>query len=200
MKTWNKYSKGETTMIIAGIDYSMTSPSICVYASKKSESFSFNKCKLYFLTDTKKYSGTFKNVVGKNFNEWNEDTERFKSISDWAIDVLNYVEQVGLEGYSYNSTGKVFHIAENTGILKYKLYNDGTPYEVYSPSAIKKFATGKGNADKELMYNSFVDETKVDLMELLDCKQTKIGNPVSDIVDSYYVCKKLHSEYRSKSS
>ena len=187
-------------MIIAGIDYSMTSPSICVYASKKKDSFSFSKCKIYFLTDTKKYSGTFKNIVGKSFDQYDEETGRFKSISDWALDVLSYVEQVGLEGYSYNSTAKVFHIAENTGILKYKLFNSGTPLEIYSPSSIKKFATEKGNADKDLMYECFVKDTKVDLNKLLDCKQKKIGNPISDIVDSYFVCKKLYSEYRSKVS
>ena len=105
-------------MIIAGIDYSMTSPSICICVYERDDSFSFSKCTFHFLTDTKKYSGTFKNIYGTRFDQYDEETGRFKSISDWALDVLCYVEQVGLEGYSYNSTGKVFHIAENTGILK----------------------------------------------------------------------------------
>ena len=32
-------------------------------------------------------------------------------------------EQIAIEGYSMGSKGKVFHIAENTGVLKYKIYN-----------------------------------------------------------------------------
>ena len=188
-------------MIIAGIDYSIRTPSICVFAAKEDEAFTFQRCRFYFLTDTKKYADFFlKNIQGERAQDWNSDEERYKSIADWAIDKLSGCEHIALEGYSFGSKGKVFHIAENTGILKYKLYEDGTPYEVYSPSSIKKFATGKGNADKELMYKCFVEDTKVDLMKLLDCKQTKVGNPVSDIVDSYYVCKKLYSDYKTRSS
>ena len=33
-------------------------------------------------------------------------------------------EQIAIEGYSMGSKGKVFNIAENTGVLKYKIYKD----------------------------------------------------------------------------
>ena len=59
---------------------------------------------------------------------------------------------VALEDYAFAAKGRVFHIAENTGILKYKLFQQGIPLETISPSAVKKNATGKGNADKEMMY------------------------------------------------
>ena len=52
---------------------------------------------------------------------------------------------------------------------------------------IKKFATGKGNADKDMMYDSFYKETKMNLKKIFDTE--KVGNPVSDIVDSYYIQK-----------
>ena len=38
------------------------------------------------------------------------------------------VETVFLEDYAYAATGRVFHIAENAGILKYKLKNFKTQY------------------------------------------------------------------------
>ena len=57
------------------------------------------------------------------------------------------------------------------------------------PTVIKKDTTGKGNANKELMYETFLTETNVDLQSKLSSKSTKIVNPVSDIVDSYYICK-----------
>ena len=187
-------------MIIAGIDYSMTSPSICVFAGMNQEAFTFSKCKIYFLTDKKKYSGQFgHNIQGSNFNEYNQETERFTSIADWAVDIISGVDQIALEGYAYGGTGRVFHIAENTGILKYKIYKTGIPLGVYAPSAIKKFATGKGNADKELMYRSFVEETKIDLLKMFDFKGRNIKNPISDVVDSYFVCKRLYDEYVTSS-
>jgi Holliday junction resolvasome RuvABC endonuclease subunit len=55
------------------------------------------------------------------------------------------------------------------------------------PSVVKKGATGKGNADKDKMYEAFVKDTKIDLKKLFDTE--KVGNPISDIVDSYYIQK-----------
>ena len=52
---------------------------------------------------------------------------------------------------------------------------------------VKKNATGKGNSDKLKMYEQFVKDTNVDLVKEFD--QTKLNNPVTDIVDSYYIAK-----------
>jgi Holliday junction resolvasome RuvABC endonuclease subunit len=92
------------------------------------------------------------------------------------------------------SKGKVFNIAENTGVLKYKLFRSGIPLSIYPPSSVKKFATDKGNAKKEDMYKSFVKETKKQIMYALSPKAKKVSNPVSDVVDSYYICKMLYKE------
>jgi hypothetical protein len=187
-------------MIIAGIDYSMRSPSICVFVGTKDESFLFERCKFYYLTDTKIYADFFlKNIYGEKFSEWDEDSERYKSISDWAIEKLIGCDQVAIEGYSYNSSGKVFHIAENTGILKYKIYNLGLPLEIIPPANVKKLATGKGNADKEMMHRSFMQETGFNLKAEITPNKKKIDNPVSDIIDSYYICKYLFNEVKSAS-
>ena len=45
----------------------------------------------------------------------------------------------------------------------------------------------KGNADKDMMYEAFLKETKIDLKKIFDTD--KVGNPISDIVDSYYIAK-----------
>jgi hypothetical protein len=182
-------------MIIAGIDYSMRSPCICVFTGTTKEAFTFNRCKFYFLTDTKKYAEFFlKNIHGSRFQDWNCDFQRYKSIADWAMDKVMGCEQIAIEGYSMGSKGKVFHIAENTGVLKYKIYNSGVPLEVVPPTTVKKWATGKGNADKEQMHQAFMKDTGIDLRWKITPDKTKIGNPVSDIVDSYYICKYLHDK------
>ena len=41
-----------------GIDYSLSSPGVCVNTSE--EEFRYEDCKFYYLTNTKKYVGTFK--------------------------------------------------------------------------------------------------------------------------------------------
>ena len=39
------------------------------------------------------------------------------------------------------------------------------------------------------MYDSFVEQTGFDFRLDLAPNSTEIGNPVSDIVDSYFICK-----------
>jgi crossover junction endodeoxyribonuclease RuvC len=82
---------------------------------------------------------------------YNSDEDRYDDISNWAINITQKhdVDNVILEGYSYGSTGKVFNIAENTAILKYNLWDSRIPFLIVPPTTIKKFATGKGNANKQ---------------------------------------------------
>ena len=178
---------------IAGIDYSLCGPCICVFEG--GAKFSFDDCCFYFLTDTKKYAkGFLGSIHGEMFSEWNQDMERYQSIADWAIDILKDVKQVALEGYAYSATGKVFHIAENTGVLKYKLFQEGIPTTVIPPTEVKKFGSGKGNADKQMMHGAFLKETGIDLKAIMTPDKKDVTSPVSDVVDSYFICKKMHQD------
>jgi hypothetical protein len=178
-------------MLIAGIDYSLNGPAVCVFHG--SEYFAFDRCQFYYLTDIKKNASTFfGNIQGQLFKDYKEECERYDSISDWVMGVVGECEQVAIEGYAYGAQGRVFHIAENTGILKYKLYEASIPLEVVTPSHVKKLASGKGNADKTMMYESFLKETGIKLKDTISPNKKDIGNPVSDIVDAYYICKNLY--------
>lgn len=177
--------------IIAGIDYSLNGPAICVANTEKE--FCFKNCTFYFLTDVKKNATVFlNNIYGENFSEYDQDCERYDTISEWVMRICMGCEQVALEGYAYNAQGRVFHIAENTGILKYKLWQNSIPVEIIQPSHVKKMATGKGNADKETMYESFVKDTFISLKDIMTPNRTGVVNPVSDIVDAFYICKILY--------
>lgn len=184
---------GHPLNIIAGIDYSLCGPCICVFEG--GAKFSYDDCCFYFMTDTKKYAKPFLgNIHGEMFSEWNQDMERYQSIADWAIDILKNVKQVALEGYAYSATGKVFHIAENTGVLKYKLFQEGIPVTIMPPTEVKKYGCGKGNGDKTAMHHAFVADTGIDLKSIMTPDKRDVGSPVSDIVDAYYICKKMHSD------
>jgi Holliday junction resolvasome RuvABC endonuclease subunit len=77
------------------------------------------------------------------------------------------------------------------------MWRNDLPFETVPPSLVKKFATGRGNAKKEEMYNSFVNETGVNLHSLLTPDLNSIKSPISDIVDAYYICKYLHNDISS---
>ena len=182
-------------MSIAGIDYSLRSPAICIFMGNSRAKFSFRECLFFFLSDVKKNQRPFgRNITGEPFSRYTEDLQRYDSISEWAIQKTVGCDQVALEGYAYGAKGKVFHIAENTGVLKYKMYQNSMPLEIVEPTKVKKFATGKGNASKTDMYAAFAQETLVDLAKLIQPDREEIGNPLSDIVDAYYICKYLHNQ------
>ncbi len=179
---------------IIGIDYSLTSPAVCITDDCK-----FNNSHFYYLTNRKKYVGKMmKNIEGFEHEEYTDNIKRFKNISNFVFHVLGRhispkigfrsINKIFIEGYSFGSKGQgLFQIAENCGILKYRLMDSHIPYETIVPSVVKKGATGKGNADKEKMYDQFYVDTGVNLMEVFE--QNTLSNPVTDIVDSYYIAK-----------
>lgn len=175
-------------MIFAGIDYSLTSPAVCVYNDK--DPFQWNEVNVHFLSDIKKTQGNYGNLFGNPFMLYNSDQERYEGIAKWVLAVIKLynVDKVFIEGYSYGSTGKVFHIAENAGLLKHKLWKHNTPFDIIAPTVIKKCATGKGNASKAAMEQAFKDECNIDLRAILSLT-LKQNNPISDIIDSYYIVK-----------
>lgn len=114
-------------------------------------------------------------------------------ISNWAVNtLLSYSKggqiKVFLEGYAFASKGLVFQIAENTGVLKNKLDIQGIEFQTVAPQAIKKFATGKGNSSKTVVYESFVKETSEDLLKNFQLSNPE-ASPINDIADSYFICK-----------
>jgi len=189
-------------MIIAGIDYSLTGPAICIYMNEKDEDpFSYYKCKFYYLTKIEKYAKPFsQNVKGERLVDWNHDCERYRSIADWACEKIQGCEWISLEGYSYNSkNSRVFNIAENTGVLKYKLWENDYPVDIISPAEVKKLATGKGNSTKLDMHSAFVKDTGINLKKMVTPKKKDLASPVSDMVDSFYICKSLYNKLRMSS-
>lgn len=175
-------------MIVIGIDYSITSPSICVH---KGPSWSFKNCEFYFLTTKKKYEGDWHNIHGSLHPDWLLDQERYNNISDWALNIitptLKQNPTIYIEGYAYAAKGVVFNIAENTEVLKHRLWKMSVVPNVIQPSAVKKYASGKGNSNKIGMSEAFIKEVNLKLHNIIGCKEG--DSPASDIVDSYYIAK-----------
>ncbi len=173
-----------------GIDYSLTSPAICSYEGGDKECFS--SYKILCLTNNKKGMKSIEALGLRNIEVvWNpiieNQQERYEFIANHFINFIkeNSVKLTYLEDYAFASTGRVFHIGENAGLLKYKLWKEGVDTILVPPTVLKKFATTKGNANKNKMYESFLQKTGTDF-RVEEGKD--VGNPHSDIVDAFFLC------------
>lgn len=179
------------TQVFIGIDYSMVSPAICIHTG---ETWDFKNCKFHFLTSRDSHIGKFLSgqIEGRQSPQnYKTQIERFSGISDWALSVVGSVEELWIEGYSMGSrNGLTFNIAENGGILKFKLFERNIKFNEVPPTAVKKFASKKkgGKAKKSDMYEAFLEETGIHLQGHFS-KGKIIGNPVSDLVDAYFIAK-----------
>lgn len=172
--------------MIAGIDYSLTGPSLCIGDGD------FEDCKFFIQSKTSKdldHLNTFENITIRELTDDYENySDRYERIALFFVEQLKKynITEVNIEGYAYAAQGKVFNLAEHTGLLKYLLWKQGIHVNVLEPSKVKKFATGKGNANKALMNEAFEKWTGVKLVRT----EKKIGDsPYSDIIDSFFIAR-----------
>jgi len=177
------------TDAIVGVDYSMSCPTICILA----DDLTFANSQFYFLSSRKRdLSISWKNIHGiEHDGVYSSEIERFNQISIPLIGVLQELLKQGkkikvfIEGYSMGSKGKVFNIAENTAVFKLKLHYLKIPYVEVAPTQNKKNFSGKGNANKDVMYEAFKAQGHPDIIGFYQKSGTKVGSPVGDIVDAY---------------
>ena len=82
-----------------------------------------------------------------------------------------------------SSAGMVFNIAENTGLLKHKLYKAKIPFSLFSPTVVKKQFVGKGNCKKEEMSAKFKERFGVEFHKEYGGKPG--DTPENDLVDAF---------------
>ena len=166
-------------MIKIGIDFSLTSPAICVY---KNGEYSF----ISFFSDGGKDWKKSKSKTYRYHNELCEiievipytrkiDDSNYRHeqktkmadalmISNLIIDKLKAIIDgdviIGLEGFSYGSiSSSTLDLAMYNSFLRMKLIeNFGSDcLNIISPTEGKKMLFGKGNAKKEDMIQAFID-------------------------------------------
>lgn len=170
-------------MTTIGIDYSITSPGV----------FFDKTC--HSLSGTKSLQGVYRDgdytFYIHEYPLWATEEERHIKLAQWVMDCIKGCDSpcVSLEGYAFGaSVGRVFNLSENTGELKKTLYRANIPFETVAPPALKKYATGKGNANKEAMYQAWIDAGMPDLMKLFGKPESKkLYGPITDIVDAYWL-------------
>lgn len=177
-------------MVFIGIDYSLTCPCVCVARDKQ-----FKNSFFHFLTDSERLEGKAYNILGDAHTDYMCDQQRYENIASWVINIVapfrDEEHYILIEDYSFGSKGRVFNLAENCGLLKYLLYKGKYKFFTVPPSVIKKYATGKGNADKQKMYDAFYALTEIDLIHVYS-KSGRLSSPVTDIVDAFYLTHYMH--------
>lgn len=73
------------------------------------------------------------------------------------------VSKVVLEGYSYGSKGAaVVSLGELGGVIRFSLFENKYDYLECSPTSLKAYTTGKGNADKDQMRAAVLGKYGID--------------------------------------
>ena len=209
-------------MIKIGIDFSLTSPAVCVYKNGEYFFISFfndggkdwrkSKSKSY------RYHNELKDIIEvipytRNIDDSNYRNEQKTKMAD-ALMIVNLIIEkiktfidgdviIGLEGFSYGSiSSSTLDLAMYNSFLRMKLIeNFGSDVlNIVSPTEGKKVLFGKGNAKKDDMIQSFIDNRlKDDILESnafwkyckengVDFKQPK---PIDDLVDAYGILKSI---------
>jgi len=181
-----------------GIDYSMSCPAACYYTESVVKFW---------------YSHTALRMVGLPIHDMTATfihpegtvSERAARLAQYCLNWIRSVadaKQVYIEDYAFAATGRVFHIGENTGILKHFLDNESIDYTPVPPTVVKKFATGKGNADKHKMTAAFLLDypPAVKWIPLFFPRfkdgQLVAKSPLSDLADAYWIAKYAHAQGR----
>lgn len=174
--------------VVAGIDYSMSSPALCIYDTSKE--LKFENLLMFSLSEQKTKVGTFGNIRLDLLPPWSSPEERYHNNALWVRDIFleHGVQEYAMEGYSMgSSSGLVFNIAENGGAVKQMLWKAGiVQKESPSPSTVKKYHSGKGNSKKEPMVDAFNDLFMVQIHDLLKLKAPYV-KPVDDLTDAWAV-------------
>lgn len=168
-----------------GIDYSISSPAMCIMGD--------GSFKIYYIIKNKKYISTDDRFCGLPLYEGIYGViDRYYHYAMEFINILKdiKIDRILIEGYSYGSVSRGRDIAECTGVFKGLLYHYyNIMAEIIPPKTWKKKFCGTGNADKLCTYDKFINDNCIDFTKIFPditiCNNVITGNPISDIVDSY---------------
>lgn len=174
-------------MILMGIDPSINSTGVCVYKDLKNIYYNivpkltkkmivnknlyinFIKYEKY---DTKDLTYSEKEDI-KTTNIYNIGLQIEKLIEEYNPDIIN------MEGVAYSSNGSVVDLAGLNYIIRVLAKKHNKNINILSPTSVKKFATGNGQAEKNIM---------IDAWKRLDTNIDNINDlKIDDLADAYFI-------------
>ena len=104
-----------------------------------------------------------------------------------------------IEGYALKTKNtRMYETAELTGAIKRKVVRRMRLLRVHDPDTVKSFAVNYGHAQKEQMYQQFVDETGVSIPTtwLKDGGKRILSGPGTDVADAYFLARMAWMEHQ----
>lgn len=116
--------------------------------------------------------------VGRIMPKTLRGTQRLNFIQGTFLDLVykSGAATLVLEGYSMGSRGRVFDIGELGGVLKLAAFQHDIEVLIVPPSTLKKWVTGKGNADKKAMVAAVRRKWKVQTSNNDECDAIALLN------------------------
>lgn len=181
-------------MIIGGLDASMNSSGM--WLIEVDENFKIKRQDFAGFTDVIKTSKLSNKLFFFN-DDWFENRyQKTHWMKDKIVGFLSACDFIALEGAAFGAKGKLHDIGEFTGIIKFFLLLYGSKIRIYEPNVVKQFATGKGNAKKDGMFESFKGLDEMVLLKDLPSAENKEKgvSPTSDVIDSFWMARCLMKE------
>lgn len=207
-----------------GIDFSLVSPAICIQKNNEYKFVSFfdDYGKDWKKSKSKKfhYHQELNDIMTlipytriiDNSDYRTEQITKMKSAHLISDIITNYLKQeldtcsnpiIGIEGFSYGSiSSSTLDLAMYNSFLRLKLIElfGEDSIVIISPTEGKKRLSEKGNANKDLMINSFIENKLNDDVLIKNpfwiyCKNNQLDynniKPIDDLVDSYAILKSI---------
>ena len=194
-------------MVKIGIDFSVVSTGMCIEENGVYNFFWFPRKKSNKFPVSGKVFDIVKTVCEVN---WYETTLASSDYSEGEktkiLDAKKLVEkiitnipigtelEIRIEGFSFGSKGQsMLDLVLFQGILRYELINGGYNVIFVPPKSLKKLFSGKGNASKDEMVNTFINLdincSNVQKMQNIIQQDTrKTYKPYEDLVDAFALC------------
>lgn len=116
---------------------------------------------------------------------------RLAFLLDRIGEITAPAELVVVEGPSYGSKGATYHqLAGLWWLVAHDLWTAGLPYAVVSPQARAKYATGRGNANKDAVllaverrfpWAAVSGNDQADALVLMAMGLDRLGHPLADL-------------------
>lgn len=200
-------------MIFIGIDFSISSPAVCINDDNKFSYYSLYRpgkltkkevIGIDVLKEFKNLSLNINKPIVESKNYQLRETNNLIEAEFLTDSIIEYIQskikdsevKIGLEGFSYGSTGnRLAELAGYNYLLRHKLIKNNYNFSIYSPKTIKAVA-GNGNYNKDQIAESYLNIIDDDELRIFlnDNKDTLFINrkylkPIDDLIDAYFTAK-----------
>ena len=112
---------------VAGIDYSLTSPAVCVAKIIDNE-IKFENCKFHFLKQNKSHKSLSK-IFAYDYPEYTDDIDRFSKLASWTIECIRWFDVGAWVWNNFDSISGISFLPFSEHTYRQAPYQDCTKKE-----------------------------------------------------------------------